>query len=243
MKLQKQMRAAVAIVALLCCWQALAAGGVPFVFGNARFTVHTPRLLRLEWSPQAQFENRPSLTIGNRAASANYNTTISPDKKSLTLTTSALTLHYQGSDRFAVGNLAISFRNGPQAVSWRPFDAGQQLCDNPGHQSRRDCGARDQQSCQAMGCCWKPANRTFEEVDIAPCFRATPQSPRNLRGSVETTDWSAPALLIVADSTVSQLRECCRVRALVHAFDGARTRQPRWLGAGGRRRQRAAGHQ
>ena len=36
------------------------------VFGNARFTVLTPRLVRMEWSADGKFEDRATLGIVNR---------------------------------------------------------------------------------------------------------------------------------------------------------------------------------
>ena len=36
----------------------VAAPGAQVVSGNARFTVLTDRLIRMEWAPEAQFEDR-----------------------------------------------------------------------------------------------------------------------------------------------------------------------------------------
>ena len=36
------------------------------VCGNARFTVLTPKLIRMEWSADGQFEDRATLAIVNR---------------------------------------------------------------------------------------------------------------------------------------------------------------------------------
>jgi hypothetical protein len=35
-------------------------------FGNARFTILTPQLVRLEWSPKKRFEDQASFVVINR---------------------------------------------------------------------------------------------------------------------------------------------------------------------------------
>ena len=44
----------------------VAAPGATVVCGNARFTVLTDRLIRMEWAEDGQFEDRASLAIVNR---------------------------------------------------------------------------------------------------------------------------------------------------------------------------------
>ncbi len=89
------------------------------VAGQARFTVLTPRLIRLEWSPQADFEDRASLAIVQRRLPV-------PDfdvRRRLgrvELRTHALTLRYiEDAGKFDAENLAIEF-GGPDPTVWTP---------------------------------------------------------------------------------------------------------------------------
>ena len=88
--------------------------------GNARFTVLTPRLIRMEWAEDGVFEDRASLGIVNRDLPV-------PDfkvKKSgarVTVTTSALTLTYKGPGKFDAQNLSVTFTmTGPADKKGRP---------------------------------------------------------------------------------------------------------------------------
>lgn len=93
--------------------------------GNARFTVLTPRLVRMEWSADGVFEDRATLAIVNRKLEV-------PSFKSrksgngVVLTTDALKLTYKGG-KFAADNLKIEFtmsdpsaRKGVRTVVWTP---------------------------------------------------------------------------------------------------------------------------
>ena len=62
-------------------------------WGAARFTVLTPRLLRLELAGRGGFDDRPSLAVLSRRTPVPA-FTVSPSGDALTLTTSALTLVY-----------------------------------------------------------------------------------------------------------------------------------------------------
>ena len=90
------------------------------VSGNARFTVLTPRLIRMEWAEDGLFEDRASLGIVDRDLPV-------PDfkvKKSgakVTITTSALTLNYSGPAKFDAQNLKVTFTMaGPADKKGRP---------------------------------------------------------------------------------------------------------------------------
>ena len=90
------------------------------VAGNARFTVLTPRLIRMEWAEDGVFEDRASLGIVNRDLPV-------PDfkaKKSgskVTITTSALTLSYSSPAKFDAQNLKVTFTMaGPADKKGRP---------------------------------------------------------------------------------------------------------------------------
>jgi len=77
--------------------------------GDARFTMLTPRVVRMEWSPDGQFEDRASLVFVNRSLP------VPEFRKSekggwLEIRTAELTLHYKlGSGRFTRDNLNGSF--------------------------------------------------------------------------------------------------------------------------------------
>lgn len=94
------------------------------VSGKARFTVLTPRLIRMEWAEDGRFEDRATLGIVNRYTAV-------PEFKSsriagvLTIKTSALTLTYKGNSDFNSNNLKISFEmkdseGRTKKVSWHP---------------------------------------------------------------------------------------------------------------------------
>ena len=63
--------------------------------GNARFTVLTPRLVRMEWSADGVFEDRATLAIVNRKLEVpSFKTRKSGN--GVVLTTDALKLTYKG---------------------------------------------------------------------------------------------------------------------------------------------------
>ncbi|MEI3554932.1 MAG: hypothetical protein V8Q54_10205 [Alistipes senegalensis] len=66
--------------------------------GNARFTVLTPQLIRMEWSKDGRFEDRATLTFVNHGRHAGLQ---GPRREiRLTITTPALTLTYTKGGRF-----------------------------------------------------------------------------------------------------------------------------------------------
>ena len=89
------------------------------VCGNARFTVLTDRLIRMEWSPSGEFEDHATLAIVNR----NLPVPIYSVRRSgnaVTLKTQALSLSYSGDGAFSADNLKASFRLGGKTVTWTP---------------------------------------------------------------------------------------------------------------------------
>ncbi len=84
------------------------------VYGNARFTVLTDRLIRMEWSDDGVFEDRASLAIVNRRLPV---PAFRQEVRNgcLTIKTDKLTLTYKGG-RFDAGNLSVRFGKG----SWHP---------------------------------------------------------------------------------------------------------------------------
>lgn len=90
------------------------------VAGNARFTVLTPRLIRLEWDSSRQFNDQPSFVVINRKlAVPAFTKTIKNGW--LHLTTSQLELRYQlNSGRFSEQNLQITYHDAGDSFRWQP---------------------------------------------------------------------------------------------------------------------------
>lgn len=91
------------------------------VCGNARFTVLTDRLVRMEWAADGKFEDRASLAVINRNLPV---PAFKADRKGdgVTIKTSRLTIAYTGG-KFAPGNLSASFKMNGKTVVWHPGDA------------------------------------------------------------------------------------------------------------------------
>lgn len=93
------------------------------VFGHARFTVLTSRLIRLEWSANGSFEDRGTFAFPNRYAEPPRFATRTDDDQ-LTLDTGALVLRYRRAEGpFSADNLSITFGVEGQPQIWRPGDA------------------------------------------------------------------------------------------------------------------------
>ncbi len=100
-----------------------AAEPATIVHGNARFTVLTPRVVRMEWSPERIFEDRSSLTVVNRRLPV-PGFTATRRAGSLTITTDALTLiHRDSTAPFSGTTLHISFHTGALTGDWQPGQA------------------------------------------------------------------------------------------------------------------------
>lgn len=65
------------------------------VCGKARFTVLTPRLIRMEWSADSVFEDRATLGVVNRNLDVPH-FDVKRSKSKVTITTSDMTLVYTG---------------------------------------------------------------------------------------------------------------------------------------------------
>ena len=99
-------------------FDAVADSAAIVVLGAARFTVLTPRLIRLEYSRDGRFEDRPSQVFWHRRQP------VPPfearrEGDDLTLTTEALRLVYRGGD-FAPETLSIALL--PDGPTWRYGD-------------------------------------------------------------------------------------------------------------------------
>lgn len=90
--------------------------------GNARFTVLTPRMIRMEWAADGRFEDRPSFVFLNRRVPVpEYRTREGAGW--LVLETEALTLRHRGSTAaapFDSTNLEVRFTLGGTPMVWRP---------------------------------------------------------------------------------------------------------------------------
>lgn len=90
------------------------------VCGNARFTVLTPEMIRMEWSPQQNFEDRASLTFVNRNLPV-PRFTAKTSAKGTTIRTDAVTLTYKNDGKpFSPANLKIKYRAGKKWAEWVP---------------------------------------------------------------------------------------------------------------------------
>ncbi len=87
--------------------------------GNARFTVLTPQLIRMEWSEDGIFEDRATLTFVNRRTDVPQ-FRVSRSKSKIVIKTSALTLTYKITGRFTEDNLKTEFLMNGKKVIWHP---------------------------------------------------------------------------------------------------------------------------
>lgn len=95
------------------------------VAGNARFTVLTPQLIRMEWSEDAVFEDRATLTFVNRKTKVpQFKVTNSRNK--VVIRTDKLTLTYLKSGKFSADNLSAEFMLGGKKVVWHYGDEDSQ---------------------------------------------------------------------------------------------------------------------
>ncbi len=95
------------------------------VAGNARFTVLTDRLIRMEWSEDGRFEDRATLAVVNRCLPVPA-FKVSQSAARTVIRTGALTLVYKGRGKFTEENLSVSFQmpvkgaKKPATVVWKP---------------------------------------------------------------------------------------------------------------------------
>ncbi len=88
--------------------------------GNARFTILTPQLIRMEWSADGKFEDHASMVFLNRKMPVpKFVETDSGGQK--IIKTDKLTLQYQYSkEEFSPENLSIKFNLNGKEVVWKP---------------------------------------------------------------------------------------------------------------------------
>ncbi|HEY9076749.1 MAG TPA: TIM-barrel domain-containing protein [Anaerolineaceae bacterium] len=88
--------------------------------GNARFTVLTTRLIRMEWSETGEFEDRGTYAFPTRFTEVPPFTQ-SRNEIHLIIKTGDLQLCYKlGSGKFSPENLSINFTLNGQQVTWKP---------------------------------------------------------------------------------------------------------------------------
>ncbi|MBR3075377.1 MAG: DUF5110 domain-containing protein [Bacteroidales bacterium] len=88
--------------------------------GNARFTVLTDRLVRMEWAEDARFEDRASLAIVNRQLPV-PSLKVTRKGEGVIIKTDKIRLDYKGG-KFEPGTLSVSFKLNGKTVVWHPGD-------------------------------------------------------------------------------------------------------------------------
>ena len=92
--------------------------GAVVISGQARFTLLTPSMMRLEWSPESDFEDRASFAFINRRMPVpDYSTR--HEEGWLVIETDELVLRYrEGSGAFDAENLTIRLKSETTPVTW-----------------------------------------------------------------------------------------------------------------------------
>ncbi len=88
--------------------------------GNARFTVLTPQLIRMEWAANGKFEDHASLVFLNRKLPVPKFGADRDNLAAVTIETDALTLAYKGGGKFSADNLTVTFKLNGKEVTWHP---------------------------------------------------------------------------------------------------------------------------
>ena len=110
---------ALALASTMATANPKAAPGAEVVSGNARFTVLTDRLIRMEWSEDGIFEDRASLAVINRELPVPSFSVVRSGEGVL-IKTDKVVLTYQGGGIFTGDNLSVSFRMNGKTVVWKP---------------------------------------------------------------------------------------------------------------------------
>ena len=91
------------------------------VVGNARFTVLTPQMIRMEWAEDGKFEDRASLTFVNRKLDVPP-FKVKQTKSKVTISTSNVTLTYTKGAKFSAENLKAEILVAGKKVVWHYGD-------------------------------------------------------------------------------------------------------------------------
>lgn len=89
--------------------------------GNARFTVLTPQLIRMEWSEDGVFEDNATLTFINRNLPV-PEFKVQNGRTKVVIRTSDVTLTYRKSGKFSADNLMAEFNVGNERTTWHYGD-------------------------------------------------------------------------------------------------------------------------
>jgi hypothetical protein len=109
------------VVACLLAVTQLAVAAAPIVVGNARFTVITPYLIRMEYQPSGHFVDLPSIFAANRTKAFVPMTSTPLTNPGVTIATSAMTLTYLPDGRqFDATNLAVTVKLEGSTTRWEP---------------------------------------------------------------------------------------------------------------------------
>ena len=95
------------------------------IVGNARFTVLTPQMIRMEWSADGKFEDRATLTFVNRKLEVPQ-FKVRQTRSKVTITTSNVTLTYKKGEKFSAENLSAEILVAGKKVVWRYGDKDSQ---------------------------------------------------------------------------------------------------------------------
>ncbi|MDR6643633.1 hypothetical protein J2X57_002866 [Luteibacter sp. 1214] len=115
------IRAAVAFATFVVAVASSSAHADPVTSGEARFTVLTPRVIRMEYSSSKQFEDAPSLVFATRGNAGDVPAKVSHEKGWLVIRTDLLTLRYkEGSGPFGADNLTVESKQLKPAIAWHP---------------------------------------------------------------------------------------------------------------------------
>ena len=88
------------------------------VAGNARFTILTDRLIRMEWSPSGTFEDHATLAVINRRLPVPA-FTVTRSGEGVRIRTAQVEIIYRGG-AFDASTLSATFRMGGKKVTWHP---------------------------------------------------------------------------------------------------------------------------
>jgi alpha-glucosidase len=87
---------------------------------QARFTILTPQLIRMEWAADGKFEDHASLVFLNRKLPVPKFGTDRGNLGAVNIHTDALDLSYRGHGKFTAANLTITFALNGKQVTWHP---------------------------------------------------------------------------------------------------------------------------
>ncbi|MCR5017165.1 MAG: phosphodiester glycosidase family protein [Bacteroidales bacterium] len=108
----------IALLPLFAAVKPSASQDAVVVCENARFTVLTPQLIRMEWAEDGVFEDRATLGVVNRDLPV-PSFKVKKIRGGVRIKTSSVTLEYKGG-KFGSDNLSVSFLMNGKRVLWRP---------------------------------------------------------------------------------------------------------------------------